>query len=211
MRFQDLLGDYSGVANPNTVMQQKYGDAMAQYQLAELTGVRFLAMVETERGAELEESVVKQITGGDTIAARSPYGRPFTYRPQFTIWMSTNHKPEITDGSEAIWDRMRLLPFTQRFEGKKADSDQPAKLREELPGVLAWAVRGCVEWHRHGLGTAAAVEAATAKYRAETDVIDRFFSDVCVFGPEHKISKKAPFEAWEGLVHRRGGRAGHPS
>jgi P4 family phage/plasmid primase-like protien len=117
--FQDLLGDYSGVTNPNTIMQQKYGDATAQYQLAELAGVRFVGISETKRGMELEESVVKQITGNDTISARSPYGKPFGYRPQFTLWLSTNHKPEIPDGSEAIWDRLKLIPFTQRIDGKR--------------------------------------------------------------------------------------------
>jgi putative DNA primase/helicase len=139
------MGDYSGVANPNTVMQQKYGDTTVQYQLAELTSVRFVGMSETKREVKLEESIVKQITGNDTISARSPYGKPFGYRQQFKIWMSTNHKPEIPDGSEAIWDRMKLIPFTQRFDGKKADKKLPQKLRDELSGILLWAVQGCVE------------------------------------------------------------------
>src|SRR5215204_3298752 len=179
--FQDLMGDYSGVANPNTIMQQRFSDSTAQYQLAELVGVRLVSVSETKRGVQLEEATVKQITGNDTISARAPYGRPFSYRPQFKLWLSTNHKPEIPDGSEAIWDRMRLIPFTQRFEDDKgADPKLPAKLREELPGVLAWAVRGCLEWVEGGLGSAAAVEAATAAYRAETDVIERFFEDVCL-------------------------------
>jgi putative DNA primase/helicase len=114
------------------------------------------------------------------------------------LWLSTNHRPEIPDGSEAIWDRLRLIPFTQRFDGKKADPKLPTKLREELPGVLAWAVRGCVEWGQYGLGTSAAVERATSAYRAETDVvIDRSFEDACVFGPDKRITKKGLFEAWE--------------
>jgi putative DNA primase/helicase len=158
--------------------------------------VRFVGISETKPGVQLEKSVVKQITANDTISARAPYGKPFTYRPQFEIWMSTNHKPEIPDGSEAIWDRLKLIPFNQRFEGKRADADLPEKLREELPGVLAWAVMACVEWWQHGLGSAAAVEAATAAYRAETDVLDRFFDDACVFGPDERVSKKGLYEAW---------------
>jgi putative DNA primase/helicase len=195
--FQDLMGDYSTTTNPDVVMRHRNGDATAQYALAELKGVRLVSVSETKRGVELEEATVKQITGNDTISARAPYGKPFTYRPQFKLWLSTNHKPEIPDGSEAIWDRLRLIPFTQRFEGKGADTKLPEKLREELSGVLAWAVRGCVEWAQHGLGTSAAVERATAEYRAETDVIERFFEDVCVFGPEYSVSKKGLFEAYE--------------
>ena len=135
--FQDLMGDYSTTTNPDVVMRHRNGDATAQYALAELKGMRLVSVSETKRGVELEEATVKQITGNDTISARAPFGRPFTYRPQFTLWLSTNHKPEIPDGSEAIWDRMRLIPFTQRFDGKKADPKLPDKLREELSGVLA--------------------------------------------------------------------------
>jgi putative DNA primase/helicase len=154
-------------------------------------------MAETKRDVQLEESVVKQITGNDTIRARSPYGRPFTYRPQFKIWFSTNHKPEIPDDSEAIWDRLKLIPFKKRFEGAGADTDLPDKLREELPGVLAWAVVGCVEWYQHGLGTAEAVEAATAAYRTETDVFERFMNEVCEFGPDKSVTKADLYEAYE--------------
>jgi putative DNA primase/helicase len=202
--FQDLMGDYSDVAHPNTIMFTRHGDNNTMYQLAELDGVRFLSMSETKRGVELEEATVKQITGSDTISARAPAGRPFTYRPAFKIWMSTNHKPEIPDGSEAIWDRMRLIPFTQRFDGKDADPKLSQKLREELPGILAWAVLGCVEWGQEGLGTSAAVEKATAEYRAETDVIDRFFGDVCEFGPDLSVTRKGLFEAWENWCAQEG-------
>jgi putative DNA primase/helicase len=206
--FQDLMGDYAAAADAETVMRQKFAGSARQYQLAELKGVRFVALSETKRGAELEESTVKQITGNDTISARAPYGRPFAYRPQFALWLSTNHKPEIPDGSEAIWDRLRLIPFTQRFDGKKADTALPQKLRDELSGILTWAVRGCLEWGREGLGTAAAVEAATAQYREETDIIDRFFADVCTFGPELTVGKKELFEAWESWALEEGVEAG---
>ena len=170
-----------------------------------------MSVSETKRGVQLEEATVKQITGNDTINARAPFGRPFSYRPQFTLWLSTNHKPEIPDGSEAIWDRLRLIPFTQRFDGKNADPKLPEKLREELAGVLLWAVRGCVEWHEHGLGTAAAVDAATAKYREETDVVDRFFASECVFGPDEWVTKGDLFAAWESWCFDEGEERGKPN
>ena len=92
---------------------------------------------------------------------------------------------------------MRLIPFTQTFDGKKADPKLPDKLRDELPGVLAWAVEGVIAWNGQGLGTSKAVEAATEKYRSETDVLDRFFEDECTFGPDLQVGKKTLFEAWE--------------
>jgi putative DNA primase/helicase len=76
--FQDLMGDYSGVTDPGTIMKQKFGDSTRQYALASLKGTRFVSVSETKRGVELEEATVKQITGSDTIAARAPYGLPFS-------------------------------------------------------------------------------------------------------------------------------------
>jgi putative DNA primase/helicase len=205
--FQDLLGEYAATTSPDTVMQQKYSSSR-EYALADLAGVRFLAISETKRGSEMDEAVVKQITGGDTISARPIYGKHFSYRPQFTIWMSTNHKPEIPDGSEAIWDRLKLIPFTQRFEGAKADTSLPEKLREEMSGILTWAVKGCVQWAEHGLGTSAAVEAATAKYREDTDVHERFLSEMCEFGPDRWVWTKDLFLAWESWCMDEGEEAG---
>jgi phage/plasmid-associated DNA primase len=208
-----VVPDQASAVNAGEVLDRgiaalQYGGSNVEYQLAELAHVRFVSVAETKRGAELEEATVKHITGGDTINARSPYGRPFSYRPQFTIWMSTNHKPEIPDGSEAIWDRLRLIPFVKRFDGKKADTALPVKLREEMPGILAWAVRGCVDWVEKGLGSAKAVEAATAAYRAETDLLEQFFQDRCYFYPEGRVTRKELFRAWEAWCDEMGEHAG---
>jgi phage/plasmid-associated DNA primase len=100
-----------------------------------------------------------------------------------------------------------LIPFLKRFAGAKADVHLPAKLRDELPGILAWAVRGCVEWVDNGLGSSAAVDAATAEYRAETDVLEQFFQDRCYFYPEGRVSKKALFQAWENWCDKMGEHA----
>ena len=91
--FQDFMGYYSTTTNPDVVMRHRNGDATAQYALAELKGVRLVSVSETKRSVQLEEATVKQIRGNDTISARAPYGKPFPYRLQFKLWLSTNHKP----------------------------------------------------------------------------------------------------------------------
>lgn len=92
----------------------------------------------------------------------------------------------------------------KRFDGKKADTALPVKLREELPGVLAWAVRGCVAWVEKGLGSAKAVESATAAYRAETDLLEQFFQDRCYFYPKGRVSRKELFKAWDDWCEEMG-------
>jgi phage/plasmid-associated DNA primase len=148
--------------------------------IAALKGARFVAAAEVEKGRRLAESKVKQLTGSDTVTARYLFGEFFDFRPQFKLWLSTNNKPVVQGTDDAIWDCIRLVPFTQRFEGTTQDSKLPEKLREELTGVLAWMVEGCLEWQEHGLGEPDSVRAATDQYRAEMDTLAAFLEGRCV-------------------------------
>ncbi|MBV9452643.1 MAG: hypothetical protein JOZ19_00760 [Rubrobacter sp.] len=90
------------------------------------------------------------------------------------MWLATNHKPEIRGTDPAIWDRIRLVPFDVRIPSGEVDRELPEKLKAELPGILAWAVRGCLDWQKNGLGEPEEVRAATEAYRAEMDVLVAF-------------------------------------
>jgi putative DNA primase/helicase len=175
--LQDVLGDYAKNTDTETILQKKY--AGVGNDVAALKGARFVAAAEVEQGRRLAESKVKQLTGRDTVTARFLFAEPFDFRPQFKLWLSTNNKPEIKGTDNAIWDRIRLIPFTERFEGERQDNRLPEKLREEASGVLAWMVRGCLEWQAEGLGMAESVDAATQEYREEMDTLAAFIEDVC--------------------------------
>ncbi len=176
--LQDVMGDYATNTDTETILAKKYQGV--GNDVAALKGARFVSAAEVEKGRRLAESKVKQLTGSDTVTARFLFGEPFNFRPQFKLWLSTNNKPVVQGVDDAIWDRIRLVPFTQRFEGSKADPKLPEKLREELPGILAWMVEGCLEWQEHGLGEPESVKAATAQYRQEMDTLAAFLEDRCV-------------------------------
>jgi putative DNA primase/helicase len=122
---------------------------------------------------------VKEVTGGDTITARFLFKEHFSYKPTFKLWLATNHRPEIRGTDDAIWRRIRLIPFTRQFSGTNKDALLREKLERELPGILAWAVRGCLDWQVHGLKLARTVETATQEYRQESDQVGRFIKDRC--------------------------------
>jgi putative DNA primase/helicase len=176
--LQDTMGDYSTNTDTETILAKKYQGV--GNDVAALKGARFVSAAEVERGRRLAESKVKQLTGSDTVTARFLFGEPFDFRPQFKLWLSTNNKPVIQGTDDAIWDRIRLVPFTQRFEGARQDPKLSEKLREELPGVLAWMVRGCLEWQEHGLGEPETVKAATDQYRQDMDTLAAFIEDRCI-------------------------------
>lgn len=183
--FQYVLGDYSKNTDTETVLQKKYSGV--GNDVAALAGARFVSAAEVEKGRQLAESKVKNLTGSDTITARFLFSEPFDFRPQFKLWLSTNNKPEIQGVDNAIWDRIKLIPFEQRFEGEKQDPRLPEKLHSEAAGVLAWMVEGCLEWISDGLGSAEAVDEATAGYRSEMDVLGEFFEERCVLDPEERV------------------------
>lgn len=172
-----IMGDYAGETATETLMTGKRDAGGPTEDLARLAGLRLVGANETDEGQRFSEARIKALTGNDPVTARELYKGSFTYRPQFKLWLRTNHKPIIRGNDEGIWRRPRLVPFTQTFAGARKDASLPAKLQAELPGILAWAVRGCLEWQRIGLGWPAAVAEATEAYRSEMDGLGRFLLD----------------------------------
>jgi putative DNA primase/helicase len=176
--FQHVLGDYAKNTDTETVLTKKYSGI--SNDVAALAGARFVSAAEIEAGRQLAEAKVKNLTGSDTVTARFLHAEFFDFKPQFKLWLSTNNKPEIKGKDDAIWDRIKLIPFAMRFEGENLDINLPEKLRKETDGVLAWMVRGCIDWQQHGLGSAKAVDTATADYREEMDDLAGFIEERCV-------------------------------
>jgi P4 family phage/plasmid primase-like protien len=172
---------YSARVNTRALLVQRF-EGRATPEIAKLRGVRFAYANEGKKGAQLNEALIKDMTGGDSITAAHLYGEEFTFKPEFTLWFATNHKPSIRDTTTSIWDRVRLIPFTVTIPEDAQDKTLGDKLEAEAPGILAWAVRGCLAWQQHGLPTPAAVTEATATYRTEQDRLARFLDDVCLMG-----------------------------
>jgi putative DNA primase/helicase len=131
----------------------------------------------------LAEVLVKQITGGDIVTARFLYQEHFEFNPTFKVWLAANHKPEIRGTDYAIWRRVRLIPFTVTIPKEEQDRQLLRKLKTELPGILAWAVEGCREWQREGLCEPGQVQAATAAYQEEMDLLGAFITQCCDLNP----------------------------
>ena len=154
---------------------------------------RTVVAQETNEGQRFNESLVKQLTGEDAITARRMHEDFWEFEPTHKLWLATNHKPSIKGTDHAIWRRIRLIPFTVTFhapgEGEPVkDPDLETKLTAELPGILAWAVKGCLDWQRHGLGMPQAVKKATAYYREEMDVLASWMADCCVIAKQAEAS-----------------------
>jgi len=179
---QSLLSDYA-MATPIDTLLVKQMDNGSTNDLARLKGARFVSSVEAEDGKRLAEAKIKQLTGADGVTARFLYGESFTYTPTFKLFIGTNHKPVIRGTDFAIWRRIRLIPFDVTISDSEVDPDLPDKLLEELPGILYWAVEGCLAWQAEGLEPPEEVKMATEGYRSEMDILAGFLEDCCTIEP----------------------------
>ena len=156
-------------------------------ELARLKGKRLVIAIEAENERTLAEARVKSVTGGDRITCRFLYGEFFEYDPEFKIWLAVNHKPIIRGTDHGMWRRIILLPFTQSFRGAQDDKNLRDVLTLELPGVLAWAVRGLAKWADTGLRVPEKLMEATRAYRAEMDVVAQFLEECCEDDPKGSV------------------------
>jgi putative DNA primase/helicase len=147
---------------------------------ADLFGSRLVAAIETEDGAKLAESLVKDLTGGERIRARRMREDFWEFAPTHKLILCTNHKPKIRGTDHAIWRRIRLVPFTVIIPPERQDKQLLDKLRGEYPGILAWLVRGFLAWKQEGVSLPADVKAATQEYRDEQDLLAGFIKECCI-------------------------------
>lgn len=165
--------------------------------VARLRGARLAIASEIEEGFKLKQSLVKDLTGGDTITARFLFKDYFSFKPTHKLWICGNHKPGISGTDEGIWRRVKMIPFNVTIpEGERNPRFKEDHLLPELSGILAWAVRGCLDWQQNGLVIPEEVRRATEAYRVEQDTLTAFLEECCVIAKHATASPKSLFEAY---------------
>ncbi len=125
-------------------------------------------------------SRVKYLTGMGQIKARYLNENPFTFKPCHKVFLDCNYRPVIRNPNDAIWNRIKTIPFDVTIPPEEIDTNLPAKLIEERQGILAWVVRGAVMYMADGLKFPEGVVSATESYRGESDHFADFIADACV-------------------------------
>ena len=198
--LRDILGDYETKTSTDTLVEKK--NTSNTNDLAALRGARLVSAIETSAGKRLAEALVKELTGQDAVTARFLYQEFFTFVPVFKLWLACNHVPILQGQDHGIWRRIRLVTFGVQFQdadhpaGPYKDKNLPEKLRSEYEGILAWLVRGCIDWQKDGLSTPKAVRAATGKLQQDMDVLGGFLSECCVFDNNSRSSAKELYSAY---------------
>jgi putative DNA primase/helicase len=178
------LGGYAAQADFGSFLSGSRG---IPNDIARLAGCRLVTAAEVDEGRRLDESRVKQLTGGDRVTARFLFREFFEFDPAFKLFLITNHRPEVRGTDHGLWRRIHLVPFDVTIPEEEIDSSLREKLLEELPGILNWAVQGCLAWQERGLDPPDEVRAATESYRREMDLAGTFIEDCCSVGEDRSI------------------------
>jgi P4 family phage/plasmid primase-like protien len=176
--LESVLAEYHTSTAIQTFTESKYDRHPAE--IAAMHGSRLVTCSETEKGRHWAESRVKELTGGDTISARYMAQNFFNFVPTFKILISGNYRPRMRPDA-AMRRRFQLIPFVVEIPKGEIDSDLGRKLHDELPGIFAWMVAGCVAWQREGLRPPPAVLSATEEYFTEEaeDVLTMWLHEAC--------------------------------
>jgi putative DNA primase/helicase len=174
-----VLADYALRASISVFLQKERGGV--PNDVAALRGARFVYASEPDQGKRLAEGTIKDLTGGDTISARFLHGEFFTFKPACKLWLGTNHRLTVRGTDEAIWDRIREIPYVVSIpRAKRLPREAMLEIfQREGSGILAWLIQGCLAWQREGLKMPQKVVEATNAYREEQDALGMFLAECC--------------------------------
>jgi putative DNA primase/helicase len=194
-----VLGDYWHNLATSALELHRHGASgtggAATPDIVGLPGKRFVTASEPARRVALNEARIKGITGRDPFNVRPLYKPEFTFEPVAKIWLSTNLLPLSEDESDAFWARLNCIEFRESFADRE-DKTLKDRLLTEGPGILAWLVRGAVDWRAGGLARPDAVRDATAAYRRENDQITAFLETCAETGAGMKTRASELYAAY---------------
>lgn len=199
-----VMGAYARNA-PMDTFTSSHGDRHPT-ELAMLRGARMVTASETEEGRAWAEARIKTLTGGDTVTARFMRQDFFEYLPQFKLTFMGNHKPVLKNVDHAARRRFKMAPFLNKPLVK--DPQLPEKLKAEWPGILRWAIDGCLDWQANGLMVPQAIEGSTEQYFSEQDTLGQWMEDCCNVKPGLADMSVVLWRSWQAYCLERGDQPG---
>ena len=193
--LRELMGGYAATA-PRKMLFQGIGERHPT-ELTVLFGKRLVTCSEVPKDQRFDEALVKDLTGGERISAHRMREDFWEFEPTHKFWIAGNYKPRIIGTDGGIWRRIIFIPWEVTIPEEERDLELMKKLRAELPGILAWGVRGCLAWQKERLAPPGTVVKATMKYRRESDQVGEFLRQCCIYDADARVTRAALRKAYE--------------
>lgn len=196
-----VFGEYGKVAPFSTFVASR--NEPHPTDLASMLGARLVVASEVDAKQAFAEARIKSLTGGDPIAARFMAKDFFEFQPTAKIMLVGNSLPRFTNVDDAARRRLRIVPFENR--PRTVDMTLTDVFKSEAPGILAWAIEGCLQWQTSGLPYPAAMRSVTDGFFADQDVFGSWIADCCILaGRGERASTSDLFGSWQAYAKRAG-------
>ncbi|MEE9190687.1 MAG: phage/plasmid primase, P4 family, partial [Candidatus Neomarinimicrobiota bacterium] len=200
--FNTMLGNYSK-HSPFTAFTRKYGNS--SNDVARLQSARLVIASEGTDNRKFNEERIKELTGGGEITARYLFQEYFSFYPLFKLILAVNSLPKTDDFTDAFWRRIKIVPFNRQFKGTNADPGLLDNLKNELAGIINWALKGLSDWMEQGLNPPNEVKKAVDEYRSESDDVAYFIQEAVhiddATSADHRISTSDLYTAYSEWYH----------
>lgn len=207
-----ILGDMAGPIAAEMLLSTKYTKSAAgpSPDIMSLKGIRMAFASEVDEGHRFSASKIKWLTGKDSLVGRNPHDKYQTrFNPTHKLFLMTNTQPQAPPHDKAFWERLHLIPFTisfvtrdpQESYERPAIKDLDQQVLKEAPGILAWLVRGCLLYQKHGLKPPKEVTEATELYRRNEDLLADFIDECCVREPGAKAKSSSLYARFVDWYH----------
>ena len=192
-----VLGLYSGKISADTLTVGCRRNIKPE--MAEMNGRRLLIASESQEGARLNDSIVKQLCSTDEVFAEKKYKDPFYFTPCHTLVLYTNHLPRVSGNDEGIWRRLIVIPFTNKLTGS-GDIKNYADYLFENAGeyILTWIIEGAKKVIDKGynIPVPKVVKDAIDEYREQNDWFHHFLEDCCDVDSSYMESSNDLYKAY---------------
>jgi len=202
-----MMGEFAERVPIESLMEAHSPGSCPKPEIVKMKGARMVLTSEVPFNRKMNESLVKDLTGGDSVTARGLYQEEDeTFRPTHKIWMVGNYKPEVQGTDEGILRRFRMIPFEYTFpvSERRPMREVMAEFMGEMEGIFAWAVEGCIRWYAQRLGEVQAVQEATDLFRSDLDIVGQFIGERCLEDPDYMVSKDSLYQAWRDWCEANG-------
>jgi putative DNA primase/helicase len=200
-----LLGDYARPASSSLLLSS--GQNNHPTALAGLQGARLVIATEIPKNGAWNVGMVKELTGGETTTARYMRGDYFDFKPQMTLMIAGNDKPRLTGVDNAMRARMVLVPFDVTIRPEDRDPNLAAKLKDEGPAILRWAIDGAMQWQAQGLDVPKSIQKASLAYLDEEDVLKTFLDEETTSNPDENVKTQDLYDQYQNWCQRQGMQA----
>jgi putative DNA primase/helicase len=196
-----ILADYARTIQPQTLSRRPNDGATPSPDIARLKGARLVNTPEPEKAIKLNTALIKQLTGGDTYTGRYLHENPVEYKPEFKIFINTNHLPRTDDQTIFLSDRVKLIPFERHFKADEQDKGLKRLFQKKAnkSGILNWLIEGYRLLQAEGLILPDKVIQAIKEYSLDGDDLGIFLREILIPAENHRLKTSdlnRLFTAW---------------